>query len=201
MKASLLFLAFVVATASATAARPDRVKPPTFATDDVDERMRECLRVIARNLAPDETRLQGKIKQATSETPGVKKRGLNIMASRWDKGPQYALACLAVGEHVADANAHIIRWCREYPISKDSPQDAGDVDPRKILRAALLPETRARLTAEALAAIEEAAYAFVFKRSVIDPAAPPWSNAGRSVWFLSGSENHDAVQKMANLLA
>ncbi|MCX6910552.1 MAG: hypothetical protein NTY01_21260 [Verrucomicrobia bacterium] len=201
MKTGILFLAFVLIATPAATARPDRVKPPTFATDDVDERMRECLRVIARHLAPDEKKLQGKIRQAGTETPGVKKRGLNIMVSRWDKGPQYALACLAVGENVAEANAHIIRWCRQYPISKDDPQDAGDVDPRKILRAALLPETRARLTADALAAIEEAAYAFVFKRSVIDPAAPPWNNAGRSVWFMSGSENHDAVQKMGNLLA
>jgi hypothetical protein len=185
----------------AGAARPDRVPPPVLTTNDVDVRMLECLRVIARGLAPDARQLQGKIKQATASTPGVAKRGLNIMVSRWDKGPQYALACLAVGEHVAEANAHIIRWCRDYPISKDQPQDAGDVDPRKILRAALLPETRARLTAEALAAIEDAAYAFVFKRSVIDPAAPPWNNASRTVWAMSGSENHDANQKMANLLA
>ncbi len=163
--------------------------------------MQECLRVIARELAPDEKQLQGKIKQADLNSGAVKKRGLNILVSRWDKGPQYALACLAVNENVAAANAHIIRWCREYRISKDSPQEAGDVDPRKILRAALLPETRARLTAEALAAIEDAAYAFVFRRSVIDPAAPPWNNARRSVWLLSGSENHDANQKMALLLA
>jgi hypothetical protein len=204
MPAILLFCCLLLVAdlpLSVAANRPDRVKPPTFATDDVDERMRECLRVIARNLAPDEKRLQGKVRQATSATPGVNKRGITIMTSRWDKGPQWALACLAVGENVAEANAHIVRWCRDYPISKDSPQDAGDVDPRKILRAVLLPETRARLTAGALAAIEEAAYAFVFKRSVIDPAAPPWNNAGRSVWFMSGSENHDAVQKMANLLA
>ncbi|MCX7006520.1 MAG: hypothetical protein NTY53_04605 [Kiritimatiellaeota bacterium] len=187
--------------ATAFAARPDRVPPPVLTTNDVDVRMLECLRVIARELAPDARQLQGKIKQTTAKTPGVAKRGLNIMVSRWDKGPQYALACLAVGEHVAEANAHIVRWCRDYPISKEQPQDAGDVDPRKILRAALLPETRARLTAETLAAIEEAAYAFVFKRSVIDQAAPPWNNASRTVWALSGSENHDANQKMANLLA
>ena len=147
MRTFLLFLTLVLRATWATAARPERVKPPTFSTDDVDERMRECLRSIARHLAPDEQKLQGKVRQATSEMPGVKKRGISIMTSRWDKGPQYALACLAVGEHVAEANAHIVRWCREYPISKDHPQDAGDVNPRKILRAALLPETRARLTA------------------------------------------------------
>jgi len=201
MKRILTILLLALLAPLVTAARPDRVKPPVFATDNVDARMQECLRVIARNLAPDEKYLQGKVKQAGPKTPGVEKRGLNIMTSRWDKGPQYALACLAVGENVAEANTRIIRWCREYPISKDNPQDAGDVDPRKILRAALLPETRARLTAETLAAIEDAAYAFVFKRSVIDPAAPPWNNARRSVWLMSGSENHDANQKMANLLA
>ena len=126
----LIVLALVglnFAAASATAARPEWVKPPVFATDDVDARMRECLRVIARKLAPDERQLQGKIKQADVDSGAVKKRGLNIMISRWDRAPQYALACLAVGENVAEANAHILRWCREYPISKDEPQEAGDL--------------------------------------------------------------------------
>ncbi len=198
--ATLTAIGLGLATAS-VAARPERTRPPTFTTDDVDARMQECLRTIARELAPDGRQLEGKLKQATPQSPGVGKRGLTIMASRWDKGPQYALACLAVGENIPAANSNIVRWCREYPISRDNPQDAGDVDPRKILRAALLPETCARLAPETLAAIEEAAYAFVFKRSVIDPAAPAWNNARRSVWLMSGSENHDMNQKMANLLA
>jgi hypothetical protein len=186
---------------AAAANRPDRVPPPQFASDNVDERMRQSLQLIARELAPDEKQLAGKIKQADRNSGPIKKRGLNIMVSRWDKAPSYALACLAIGEHVAEANAHIVRWCREYPINKDQPQDAGDIDPRILLRIALLPEARARLGEEAWAAIEEAAYRFVFRRSVIDPTAPAWNNASRSVWFLSGSENHDAVQKIANLLA
>src|SRR2546429_206513 len=33
------------------------------------------------------------------------------------------------------------------------------------------------------------------------PTPGPSTTASRSVWFLSGSENHDANQKMANLLA
>lgn len=178
-----------------------RVPPPVFATNDVGIRMMECLRVIARNLAPDDRALAGRVAQSGPSTPGVKARGLEIMTSRWDKGPQYALACLAAGENVAAANSQIVRWCRSYPIDRDHPQDAGDVDPRKVLRAALLPETRARLTADARSAIEDAAYDFVFKRSVIDPTAPPWSNARAPVWCMSGSENHDANQKMGNLLA
>ena len=129
-----------------------------------------------------------------------------IMTSRWDKAAEYALACLAVGENVAEANAHIVRWLRDYPIDKENLEDAGDTDPNKLLRIALLPETRALLTEEARTALEEAAYAYVYKRSQIDPVAPNatmpplWNNASRSVWYLAGSENHDAVQKRSNLL-
>jgi hypothetical protein len=171
------------------------------AAQEADGRMKEFLLHIAREVKPDPKHLEGRIKQADLNSGPIRKRGLNTLISRWDKGPQYALACLATGENVPEANEHLVRWCRNYPIDKDHPQPAGDIDPRHLLRIALLPESRARLSDQAREAIEAAVYAWIYRRSQIDPAASSWNNASRSVWFLSGSENHDANQKMANLLA
>ncbi len=110
------------------------------------------------------------------------------------------MACLAAGVNVEQANADIVHWCRDYPIDKDKPGKSGDIDPRKIFRVRLLPSASQLLTEEAKDAIEETAYTYIYRRSIIDPAGPDANNAGKSVWIISGSENHDAVTRMNDLL-
>lgn len=114
--------------------------------------------------------------------------------------PNYALALLCrnqSGADVTNANAAISDYFATY-----SPGDAGTNGcPDALLAMYLRPEFYDLLTPTNRANIEQAAYYCAFDRSVIDPCAWSWNNASKSVWYMTGSENHDANYKSANLLA
>jgi hypothetical protein len=165
-------------------------------------RFQEGLKFIVEKMVPDDAKVDAKI---ASKDPGsMRKLGIQRWKARLDRGPDYALACLASGENVDAANKYVIRWTRDYAGYDPSvalPKDgAGETNPRTIFRIRLLPSCDKNLSDEAKSLIDDSAFAWCNKMSHIDPKAPLLHNAAASPWSMSNSENHDAVDKISTLL-
>lgn len=165
-----------------------------------EERVKEALVFITEQMKPKEGVVEAKVKTMyASKSP---KLGVQRWSARWDKSPQWAMAALAIGEQVDEANAGVLRWLKDYAAYGDKEEllTSGETDPSKIFRMRLLPATGKHLNDAVKDEIEIAAYQWVKHYSNVDPNGPDKHNAAKGPWFMTGSENHDATDKRATLL-
>jgi hypothetical protein len=112
----------------------------------------------------------------------------------------YALAALYSGDEVALANECVAAYCTRYPIPPFEPDALDTLDgfpsyfPLQLLwRIYLTPEASSHLTEANRESIRNTMWSWIDTRSRL-------ADATGSVWRISGSENHDAMQKAGYLL-
>ncbi len=196
----------LVFSAEAANTKEKAPKNPVYAPQAKvsDARFQEALEFIVQKMKPDEKFIEGRMAQLDTKSGSGQKLGVERFRARYDKSPQYAMACLALGQNLEEANALLLRWAKSYASyepEKDLPVGgAGETDPSKIFRIMLLPSCAQNLSDEAKALIADAAFNWCNKMSHIDPKEPAMHNAAMGPWYMSGSENHDATDKRATLL-
>lgn len=104
----------------------------------------------------------------------------------------YALACLYLDTNVADANQRLITYYTRNPIPDNESTD-GYFWNQIMWRIYHDPAMRDRLIPEARTIIENNMWRWVHHRSHL-------AHANQSEWIIHNSENHDAMEKGANLL-
>lgn len=101
-------------------------------------------------------------------------------------------------------NKAILDYCKSYKLDqKKAPTAYHDPRPQAVLYSIYLkPELHKLLTAETRDAIEDVCWRWVYRHSFISKKEKwPLNNPTKSVWYISGSENHCASQRAANLLS
>jgi len=112
----------------------------------------------------------------------------------------FALASLYSGKDVALANDCVAAYCSRNPIGPFDPGNLETLDgfpgyfPLQLMwRLYLLPKAAAHLNESNCEAIRQMMWSWIETRSRL-------TDAQGSVWRISGSENHDAMQKSGYLL-
>jgi len=117
---------------------------------------------------------------------------------------RYAYLLASLGEPDPSLDKTVREWCAAYKLDPEAaPHAYRDPRPDPVLYSLCLkPRYRKLLTQEAKDAIEDACWRWVYRHSFISKErAWPLNNPTRSVWLISGSENHCAAQRSANLLS
>ena len=107
---------------------------------------------------------------------------------------QYAYALLFMNQQVAYANQLIHDWYVAFPIEKDNIHPYHDTSPQVFASIYLRPQCYALLTQQSRDEIEDMAYRWLYKHSVIDPSAGNFNNASKTVWYITSSENHESTK-------
>ncbi len=73
-----------------------------------DARFQEALEFIVQKMKPDEKLIEGRMAQLDTKSGSGQKLGVERFRARYDKSPQYAMACLALGQNLEEANALLL---------------------------------------------------------------------------------------------
>jgi hypothetical protein len=117
---------------------------------------------------------------------------------------RYAGLLIYTNQQQTLANQLIGDWCASYPLDKDAaPTPYNDKRPDSVLFTLYLKsQCSDQLTAQSKDAIEDVVWRWVYRHSFIDPGQTwPLNNPTKSVWYISGSENHCADQRIADFLS
>jgi len=145
----------------------------------VEERLREGLEWIAENPWPEPAKGSG-----------------------WNLNHAYVKA-VTTGE-AGSLNTAVLDYCADYTLDPGkAPTAYHDPRPQAALYSLYLkPRYNRLLTPKAKDAIEDVCWRWVFRHSFISEKEKwPLNNPTKSVWYISGSENHCAAQRAANLLS
>lgn len=158
--------------------------------------------------------------QASPAAPGVEQRmrqALEGMADRpspfegaaWALRHAYARQLAGREKDAALINKAVLDYCASCTLDKDAAlHPYSDPRPEGTLFSIYLgAATSGLLTPESRDAIEDACWRWVYRHSNLksppDGKGRPWplNNPKENVWIITGSENHDAVQRAANLFS
>ncbi len=158
--------------------------------------------------------------QATTTAPDVELRmrqTLESMADRpspfegaaWNLRHAYARQLAGREKDAALLNKATLDYCASYTPDKDiALHPYSNPRPEATLFSVYLEaKTSGLLTPESRDAIEEVCWRWVYRhsnlKSPLDGKGRPWplNNPKENVWIIIGSENHDAIQRAANLFS
>jgi len=117
---------------------------------------------------------------------------------------KYAYLLIAKNQRIDFANQLVQDWCAAYELdSSAAPTAYHDRRPEAALYSLYLkPEYYNVLEQRTRDAIEDVCWRWVYRHSFISKDQSwPLNNPTKNVWLISGSENHDAAQRSANLLS
>ena len=116
----------------------------------------------------------------------------------------HAVLMAEADQQAGPLNQAILEYCQSYKLDpKARPTAYHDPRPRPALYFLYLKPTFNRLLSDkAKDAIEDACWRWVFRHSFVSENEKwPLNKPKDSVWYISGSENHCAAQRSANLLS
>ena len=117
----------------------------------------------------------------------------NANKNNWGHPLWDVYSCFVTGKRIPYANERLADFLQNWEHCKRE-LNLGGV-PRTVFVIYLEPSLNKLLTEANRKAIADKAYDQVFYRSQISPSASEPINASRSPWEITGSENHDIIQK------
>jgi len=149
-----------------------------------------------------EQRIQEAIKRA-AETPSP------FRGAEWALADAYERQLAGITDDTDELNQAVLAYCAAFSTkAENAPTPYSDMSIHApIFQLYLKPKYQAFLNPEAKAAIREICWNWVYRHSClqspIDPEGRPWpfNNPTESVWYITGSENHDSRQRTSNILA
>ncbi|MFC1601640.1 hypothetical protein ACFL34_04755, partial [Candidatus Sumerlaeota bacterium] len=172
-----VYTAVVVLVCSAVAAQGKEKRPGQSYEQVVEQRIQEGLKWVEENPWP---------------TKGV---GWNL---------RHAYLVATRNTEPGSLNKAIQEYCAAYKVDpKSKPTAYHDPRPEPVLYSLYLkPQYHRLLTPAAREAIEDVCWRWVYRHSVVSKDQKwPLNNPTKNAWLISGSENHCAAQRSANLLS
>lgn len=117
---------------------------------------------------------------------------------------RYAYLLIAKNQRTDFANKLIQEWCTAYELDSSAAPTAYNVPrPEQAMYSLYLkPIYYELLEQKTRDAIEEVCWRWVYRHSFLNKdQSLTLNNPTKNVWIISGSENHDAAQRSANLLS